>query len=149
MVAFALLSLVPASDLVLSVLNWDVTHFFAPRILPKMDFSSGVPAEAQTFVVIPTFLTSEATVDELLEKLEVHYLANRDEHLYFALLGDFIDAPSEEMPEDAALLGRALDRVERLKARSGEELDARFHLFHRRPLWNQCEAHSLGWGGKR
>ena len=37
----ALVSLVPASDLALSVLNWDITHVFAPRLLPKIDLSKG------------------------------------------------------------------------------------------------------------
>ena len=149
LVFFALLSLVPASDLAVSMLNWDVTHLFAPRTLPKMDFSSGVPAEARAFVVVPTFLSSETAVDELLEKLEVQYLANRDEHFYFALLGDFADAPSEEMPGDAVILGRALDGIERLNARYGDAGHARFHLFHRRRLWNEPEARWMGWERKR
>src|SRR5207247_315802 len=33
----ALLSLIPASDLVIGVLNWDITHVCPPRLLPKVD----------------------------------------------------------------------------------------------------------------
>ena len=40
----------------------------------------------------------------LCERIEVHYLANRDDNIYFGLLTDFADAPSEEMPDDEALL---------------------------------------------
>ncbi|HEX8650864.1 MAG TPA: glucoamylase family protein [Pyrinomonadaceae bacterium] len=147
---FALLSLIPASDLALNVLNWDFTHLFAPRILPRMDTARGVPAEARTIVVVPTIFTSEAVVSELLEKLEVHYLANRDAQIYLALLGDFPDAPAEEMPQDRALLDAALDRIEELNKRYGDDqLPPRFFLFHRRRLWNQSEGKWMGWERKR
>jgi cyclic beta-1,2-glucan synthetase len=148
----ALLSLVPASDLALSVLNWDVTFLLPPRLLPSMETKAGIPLEAQTMVVVPTLLTSEATVKELLERLEVHYLANQDAHLYFALLGDYRDASIEELPEDSLILEAALAGVEELNARyrAGAETEpARFHLFHRRRRWNESEGRWLGWERKR
>ncbi|MDQ3586014.1 MAG: hypothetical protein M3407_09610 [Acidobacteriota bacterium] len=150
MVVFALLSLIPASDLALAILNWDITHLFKPRPLPKLDAARGIPAEATTFVVVPTLLTSEAGVRELLEKLEVHFLANQDEQLYFALLGDYADALAEELPEDAGLLEAALDGIEKLNARySDGESGVRFHLFQRRRLWNEGEGRWMGWERKR
>nr|MBA3243296.1 hypothetical protein [Acidobacteriota bacterium] len=157
LVALVLLSLVPASDLAVSVLNWDVTHLLAPRLLPSMESEDGVPADALTMVVVPTLLTSPEGVRELVEKLEVHYLANQDENLYFALLGDFGDAGAEEVEEDEALLELAFDGVEELNARhhgssSGGDNDGgpkRFHLFTRRRLWNEGEGKWLGWERKR
>ena len=147
----ALLSLIPASDLALSVLNWDVTHLFAPRLLPSMETKQGVPEDARTMVVVPTLFTGDATVKELLEKLEVHYLANQDEHLHYALLGDFADADAEETAADAALLDQALAGVEDLNARYGADSSAfkRFHLFHRKRLWNAGEGRWMGWERKR
>ena len=82
----ALLALIPASDLAITVLNWDLTHFFPPRLLPRMDTADGIPDDAATFVVVPTIFLNESQVHELVERLEVHYLANQDEHVYFALL---------------------------------------------------------------
>ncbi|HEU4595677.1 MAG TPA: glucoamylase family protein [Pyrinomonadaceae bacterium] len=151
LVGLALLSLIPASDLALSVLNWDVTHQFHPRLLPSMETKEGVPEDARTMVVIPTLFTGAATVKELLEKLEVHYLANQDEHLYFALLGDFADASAEETPPDAALLDQALAGVEELNARYGADSSTlkRFYLFHRKRLWNAGEGKWMGWERKR
>ena len=149
LVACALLVLVPASDLALGILNWDATRVFSPRVLPKMDMTKGLHEDARTFVVIPTLFTSEAVVRELLEKLEVHYLANQDEHLLFALLGDFADADAEEMPEDDALLDVALRGMEELNARYADEGQKRFFLFHRRRLWNEGEGKWLGWERKR
>ncbi len=150
LVVLALVSLIPASDLALTVLNWDVTHFFGPRLLPGMDTSTGIPETACTMVVVPTLFTSEETVKELLEKLEVHYLANQDEQLYFALLGDFADAPQAEIPADALLLDVALSGIEELNARySAGQQTTRFHLFHRRRQWNAGEGKWLGWERKR
>jgi len=52
-------------------------------------------------------LLNERTVDRLVESLEVRYLANRQENFYFALLTDFADAESENMPQDTQLLEQA------------------------------------------
>jgi cyclic beta-1,2-glucan synthetase len=149
LLACALVLLVPSSDLALGILNWDVTRVFHPRVLPRMDTSKGIHEDARTFVVIPTLFTSEETVHELLEKLEVHYLANQDESLSFALLGDFADAPAEEMPNDEALLETALRGIEDLSARYGDENAKRFFLFHRRRQWNESEGKWIGWERKR
>ena len=46
-------------------------------------------------------LTNPQSVTDLIEALEVRYLANRDRHLHFALLTDWRDAASEVMPDDA------------------------------------------------
>jgi cyclic beta-1,2-glucan synthetase len=149
LITCALLVLVPASDLALSVLNWDVTRLFSPHVLPRMDTSKGIPEDARSFVVIPTLFTSVETVRELLEKLEVHYLANQDEHFSFALLGDYTDAPTEETPEDEALLEAALRGIADLNARYGNEERERFFLFLRRRQWNESEGKWLGWERKR
>jgi cyclic beta-1,2-glucan synthetase len=146
LVVTAILALIPASDLALTVLNWDVTHFFPPRLLPRMDTADGIPDEARTFVVVPTIFISEAQVHELVERLEVHFLANQDSNIYFALLGDFPDAQSEETTNDAPLLAIAQSGIEALNRNHGE---ARFHLFHRKRLWNAAEQKWMGWERKR
>ncbi len=146
LVVTAVLALIPASDLALTVLNWDLTHFFPPRLLPRMDTATGIPEDARTFVVVPTIFTNEAQVQELVEHLEVHFLANQDKSIYFALLGDFADANAEETPNDHALLAVAQSGIEALNTNYGE---ARFHLFHRKRLWNSSEEKWMGWERKR
>jgi cyclic beta-1,2-glucan synthetase len=149
------LALIPASDLALSILNFDVTHLFRPRVLPRMNTAAGVTEAARTMVVIPTILSSIEGVEELVEKLEVQFLANEDDCIHFALLGDFADAETEETPADDGLLEAALAGIERLNARYSKAKDgkkdelARFHFFHRRRLWNQSEGKWMGWERKR
>src|SRR5688572_18384588 len=146
LIVAALLALVPASDLALTVLNWDLTHFFPPRLLPRMDTAGGIPDDARTFVVVPTIFINETQVQELVERLEVHFLANQDKNIYFGLLGDFPDAQSETTPNDAALLAIAQSGIEALNRNHGED---RFHLFHRKRLWNASEEKWMGWERKR
>lgn len=150
LIAAVLLTVIPASDLALSILNFDVTNFFAPRLLPRMSTSNGVPESARTMVVAPVILSSLETVNRLVEKLEVLFLANEDEHIYFALIGDFSDAAAAELPADDELLESALAGVEKLNARYGKAGQLhRFHLFHRRRQWNAKESKWMGWERKR
>jgi cyclic beta-1,2-glucan synthetase len=145
----AILTLLPATDLALSVLNWDITHFFAPEVLPKIDLSKGIPAEARTMVVVPVIFNDQATVEHLVEKLEVTYLANQDEHLHFGLLSDFADAAEEDLPSDKEILDFAKQAIEDLNGRYGSKESIRFHLFHRRRQWCETEAKWIGWERKR
>jgi hypothetical protein len=145
----AILTFLPASDLALSVLNWDITHSFEPQVLPKIDLSKGIPPEARTMVVVPVLFNDQATVDTLIEKLEVTYLANQDEHLHFALLGDFADAAEENLPGDKEILDAAKQGIEQLNGRYGSDQSIPFHLFHRRRQWCETEAKWIGWERKR
>ncbi len=147
----ALLALIPVTDISVSFLNWDITHTLRPRVLPKLDAEAEVPVEARTMIVIPTMLTSEAVVSELIERLEVHYLANRDPQFYFALLSDFADAPFAEMPDDQALMEIALAGIERLNQRydTSDGDEKRFFVFHRKRQWNESEEKWIAWERKR
>jgi len=90
--------LLGASHLAVALVNWLATLLATPRLLPRMDFSGGIPPESRALAVIPTMLTSAQNIEDLVEALEVRFLANRDEHLHFGLLTDFRDAPEETLP---------------------------------------------------
>jgi cyclic beta-1,2-glucan synthetase len=141
------LVLIPASELALKIL--DLLLFFKPSVLPKMDFARGIPEELQTMVVVPTIFSSEIVIRELLETIEAHYVANQDNHIFFALLGDWSDAPQERMPDDDALLEVALNGIRELNTLYREDSKDRFYLFHRRRQWNQSEEKWMGWERKR
>ena len=149
LIGFALLSVIPASELALSVVNWDFTLVIPPRLLPQIDTSVAIPENARTFVVIPTLLTSELVAEELLEKLEVYSLANQDENIYFALLSDFSDAPAEEAAGDSTILEKTQDRIKELNQKYHAANGRRYHLFHRRRQWNESEGKWMGWERKR
>ncbi|HEY5656573.1 MAG TPA: glucoamylase family protein, partial [Myxococcota bacterium] len=147
----ALLGLVPASEIAISVVHRLVAALLPPRRLPKLELAQGVPPELRTLVAVPTLLTHLADLEEQLERLEVHYLANPEGHLHFALLTDWADAPRERMPGDEALVGALAESIERLNARyeGPPGGGARFLLLHRRRLWNEREGQWIGWERKR
>ncbi|MEQ1681115.1 MAG: glycosyl transferase, partial [Nitrospira sp.] len=93
-----LIALVPASDLAMALINRMVMAILGPRSLPRMALRNGISKEFRTIVVVPTLLTTRQGIDELVERLEVHYLANADDDLRFALLSDWRDALKECIP---------------------------------------------------
>lgn len=147
--ALALACLIMTSRLAISLVNWLVNLSLVPALLPKMDYSAGIPDEARTLVVVPTLIATLADVDELVEGLEVRFLANRDSNLYFALLSDFLDAPHAVLAEDAALLAHATLAINRLNRRYADGLGERFFLLHRPRRWNRGEHAWMGHERKR
>jgi len=151
LVLLGLLAMIPASDLALALINRAVMDLIGPRPLPRLELPEGVPAGMRTLVVVPTLLTSAAEIEEHVNRLEIHFLANPDGHVHFVLLSDWKDATAESMPEDAALLTTAIDGIARLNARSGPAPPGgeRFLLLHRRRAWNAREGTWMGWERKR
>jgi cyclic beta-1,2-glucan synthetase len=147
----ALLALGPASDLAIALVNRAVAKLLGPKPLPRLDLVDGVPPEMRTLVVVPTLLADEANVNDQIARLEIHYLSNPDGDLRFALLSDWLDAPSEHIPGDDDLLAAAAAGIDRLNARHGEAPGGgpRFHLFHRRRRWSEGEGKWMGWERKR
>jgi len=144
------LGIVPASEIGVSAVNQIVTMMLQPRLVPKMDFRErGIPAEWRTTVVVPTLIGSADAAREAVEHLEIQFLANRDPHLHFALLTDFLDAPNETMPDDAAILDAAAQAIAALNEKYARRHDAIFYLFHRPRRWNQGEGVWMGWERKR
>jgi len=145
----ALIAVLPASELAVAAVNYAVCRLLPPRVLPKLDFSAGIPAEWRTVVVIPGMLTRPANTARLIERLELHHLASPDPELRFALLTDFADTPEEEMPGDDELVQDAVEAVRRLNQRYAAGGPDRFFLFHRRRLFNAGEGCWMGWERKR
>jgi len=61
----ALLTLVPASELTIHVLQRLISYWIPPRRLPRIELEA-IPAAARTMVIVPTLLDSEARVAEML-----------------------------------------------------------------------------------
>ena len=147
--ALVLLLLVPAADIAIGLAQRVIAWAIPPRRLPRLDFSDHLPDDARTMVVVPTMLTSTASVAALLEHMEVLALGNLDPHIHFAILSDFTDAAARDLPEDAPILAAARAGIETLNRRFGPEHANRFFLFHRERRWNAHEHAWMGWDRKR
>jgi cyclic beta-1,2-glucan synthetase len=145
----AIAVLLPTSEVAIGLVNYIICRLLPPRVLPKLDFSEGIPADCSTIVVIPGMLLRADSAGQLAERLELHFLANLDENLRFALLTDWSDAPSEHMPEDEPLVRSAVEAITQLNERHSADGPPRFYLFHRRRKFNPAEGRWMGWERKR
>jgi cyclic beta-1,2-glucan synthetase len=144
-----ILALLCASHLAVALVNWLATLLATPRPLPRMNFSKGIPQALRTLVVVPTMLTSNQNIEDLIEALEVRFLANRDDHLHFGLLTDFRDAVEETLPEDEPLLRLTRQRIEALNEKYSRVEGNPFFLFHRPRRWNPQDRAWMGFERKR
>jgi cyclic beta-1,2-glucan synthetase len=140
--------LIPLSEIVTSLLNWSINHLVEPRFIPKMELVNGIPDEAKTVVVIPTLLGSEMRAHDLIEDMEVYYLANMEKNLYFALLGDFKDSKTEQEENDERIVKAALEDIKILnkKYSRGEDI---FYFFSRYRMYNDKQDVWMGFERKR
>ncbi len=148
--ALAVLGLFPAMDGAVALVNRFATSQFAATTLPGLELRDSIPSELRTMVVVPTLLTSPASVAEQVEGLEVHYLASQDGDIHFALLSDWTDATAPNAADDEALLAAAVNGIAGLNERYGPAPKGdRFILLHRRRVWNESQRRWMGWERKR
>lgn len=140
-----------ASQLTTKLINWLACMAVSPRFMPRLDFSGGIPAGARTLVVVPAMIGSEEDIAALLEGLEAHFLANRENNVQFGLLTDFKDAPEEVLALDADLLARLETGIAALNARySAPDADVEpFFFCHRPRRWCESERAWIAWERKR
>lgn len=141
------------TQLAIALVNWLTTLLTAPHTLPRLNFSKGIPSSARTLVVVPTLLINTQGIERLCESLEVSYLANRDEHLHFCLLTDFMDANAETTPSDEALIQQACQAIAALNDKYATVNSAYqaspFLLLNRPRRWNAQDKCWMGYERKR
>jgi cyclic beta-1,2-glucan synthetase len=146
---FALLVLLlPASQSAIELVNYLATALLSPQILPKMDFSEGVPDGCVTLVAVPSLLLHEKQIRRLVEELEVRFLANRDLNIHFALLTDLPDS-SEPASENDPRVSLCSELVSELNEKYAGEGIGSFLLLHRHRVYNPRERMWMGWERKR
>ncbi|MBQ6991375.1 MAG: hypothetical protein IJN50_00430 [Clostridia bacterium] len=143
---------IPISEVVIQIINNILNKKVKPCLIPKLDFEHGIPKEYSTFVVIPTIVNSKEKVQELMKKLEVYYLANKSENLYFALLGDCTSGQKEVEKVDNEIIEAGIEEVNKLNKKynsNSENEIPKFNFLYRKRIWNKNEGGYLGWERKR
>ena len=150
---FAVAALLPAvviaTELGIGLTNFVVRKSIAPRILPRLEYTKGIPPEGTTFVVVPTMIGHPSQAAALIGRLEQHALSSADPALSFALLTDFVDASTPTTPDDADCVEALLAGIRRLNATYCTSEKPQFYLFHRRRLFNPSENCWMGFERKR
>jgi hypothetical protein len=140
--------LLPCSQTAVQLVNYLMTALLPAEILPKLDFSDGIPDDCVTLVAVPALLLNEEQIHRLAENLEVRFLGNRDRNLHFMLLTDLPD--SRERPqENDPRVDLCAELIRRLNEKYAKDGAGSFQLLHRHRVYNPRERVWMGWERKR
>ena len=139
-------ALLPASEIAFSIINLALSRLLNTRMSPGLALRDGVPEKFKTLVVIPCLLTSGESAEELVNRLEVHFLSSGPGELYFALATDWLDSNIESSEADLALVERGRFGIEELNQRYETK---QFILLHRRRIFDAKQNKWMGWERKR
>ena len=137
---------IPISQLVIQILNQCLTSIIPPYVMPKLDYSKGIPEESKTMVVIPTIVGNTNKIKTMFDILESFYLVNKSDNLYFTLLGDVKAENEKVMPYDEELTKFGKEYAEKLNKKYKKDI---FYFIYRKRLWNKKENQYLGYERKR
>ncbi|MCI8353073.1 MAG: hypothetical protein HFJ58_05790 [Clostridia bacterium] len=144
-----LITFIPTSQISTEIIQYILNKTVKPSIIPKMDFTDGIPEEASTMVIVPSILKSPNKVKDLISKLEVFYLANKTENIYFTLLGDASESSKEVEEIDDEIIKTGIQEVEKLNKKYINSGMGKFQFIYRKREWNDKEGCYLGWERKR
>ena len=129
-----------------------VNYFFRkamqPEILPRFDFAKTVDGNNVTYVVMPTIISSIEKLDQMIKKMEVTYLANRSDNMYYMLIGDCVSSNKEIIDMDEKIINYAKQKLKELneKYKSPHVL---FNFLYRKRVYSEGEECFMGWERKR
>ena len=141
--------LIPASEIALTSINWIICKAVKPAVFPKMELKYGIPESLATVVATPTLLSDESTVEELLSRMESNYLTNREDNLYFVLIGAYSDSQSTNIRDGAKIIDKAMKGIKKLNETYSSGKQDIFYFFHRRSQFNEKNSKWFGWERKR
>ncbi len=145
MISFFIL-LVPISGLVIESITQILMHYDNVNSLFKVKFDDGLPKEFSTMVVIPTLLSNKKKVQQMFDSLELYYLSNKTDNLYFTLLGDCTSEKVKDVEVDKEIIEAGLSKVSELNEKYGKNI---FYFVYRNRFYNEGEECFLGFERKR
>ncbi len=132
----------------IEITNFIFTRRIKVRKIPSLNYLEEIRPEARTFVVMPVIVSSKEQGLGYMDRLQKHYLANRQSNLFFALLLDFEDSKDQFMAKDQVIESALVARMKELNELYPSE-HQRFSLFFRCRKWNKAENCYMGWERKR
>jgi len=143
MIAFIFVLL---SVIIIEVINQFFLLTVAPKSILRLKMAKGIDSENKAMVVIPTILKNKKTVIEMFEKLEIYYLSNNTENLYFTLLGDCFSSDKKYEEKDKEIVRAGLEKSRELNKKYGSEI---FYFIYRNRFYSAGEECYLGMERKR
>lgn len=139
--------ILPLFDFVKRILNTLLTDFVSPRRLPRLDMHHAIDESTATMFVIPSLLIQRKDIKRLVDSLEIIYLANKADHVYFSLLLDYRDSKQEHELQDKSLFNELKKAINTLNQKYG--FTDKFSFYLRNRLWSEKQQVWMGWERKR
>lgn len=130
------------------LLDYILRKIVKPKTLPRFDFAKTVDQKYPTYVVMPTIISSIEKLDLMINKMEITYLANRSENMYYMLLGDCISSDKEHLVIDEKIVKYATEKLKRLNEKYPSE-HVIFNFMYRKRVYSESEGSYMGWERKR
>ena len=137
---------IPISQLVIQIVNEILNNTVPIKVIPKLDYSKGIPEDAKTMVVIPTILSDTKKIKEMFDTLETFYIINKSDNLYFTLLGDAKLSKNEVEDYDKEITEYGIEYANKLNEKYKKEI---FYFMYRKRIWHEGENAYLGYERKR
>ena len=144
-----MLLIIPIKNIIIKITQYVSGKVVKPKLIPKLDFYNGIPEECSTMVVIPTIVKSKEKVEEVMKKLEVFYMANKTENIFFTLLGDCSSSKKENEDFDDEIIKSGIQKSKELNEKYPDKKYPKFNFIYRKRTWNNSENCYLGWERKR
>lgn len=129
--------------------NYILRKLVKPKILPRFNFSKTVDELNKTYVVMPTIISSLDKLDKMIEKMEVTYLSNKSENVYYMLLGDCVSSDVAVINMDKDIVEYAKKRLDELNAKYSAQEHVIFNFIYRKRIYSKGEGCYMGWERKR
>ena len=144
-----ILFLIPSTEISMVFVNFFVSKLKKPCYFPCLELKNGIHDNLKTMVVVPAIISNTERLGELMHSLETHYLSNRDDNIYFALLGGFKDSNVKDSENANQILQQAKNQIDSLNQQYTREGEPIFYYFHRKNVLNVNEKTWTGWERKR
>lgn len=138
--------IIPIIGLMVDITNQILLKTISTKSLFRLKLENGLPVDYSTMVVIPTILKNPKKVKEMFDNLEIYYLSNRSNNLYFTLLGDTTSEKTKDVKADDDIVHAGKQIADALNSKYGKEI---FYFAYRNRFYNEGEGTYLGYERKR
>lgn len=147
-ILIGILMFAPSFEVSQKLIDYLIRKFSKPKILPRFDFAKTIDKECSTYIIMPSVINSFNKIDEMIRKLEVTYLANRSDNMYYMLLGDCIPSNKKVIDQDSKYVKYAKEKLDKLNEKYPSE-HVLFNFIYRKRRYSTGEGAYMGWERKR
>ncbi|MBR5227285.1 MAG: hypothetical protein IKV94_01435 [Clostridia bacterium] len=130
------------------LITYIVGKIVTPKPLPRFNFAKTINEENSTLIAMPTVINSLEKIDKMIKKMEITYLANRSNNMYYLLLGDCLAKDTKVVDMDQKIVDYGNKLIAKLNEKYPSEPKL-FNFIYRKRVYSTGEQCFMGWERKR